>query len=194
MPFVDPGPIESERLTVRLLRESDLPALLEVNGDEGTTALLPYPTWHSLDDARAWHARMVGLQAAGSALQFAVVSKASGLAIGTCLLFRYEEGSARVELGYVLGRAHWGRGLMREALGVLLDHAFANMNVRRVEAEVDPRNIASAGLLRRLGFTREGLLRQRWITKGEATDVEVFGLLRSDWPPDRAASRAAASA
>ncbi len=82
--------------------------------------------------------------------------------------------------------------LLRES--ALLGHAFANMNVRRVEAEVDPRYTASAGLLRRLGFTREGLLRQRWVTKGEANDVEMFGLLRSDWPADRAASRGAASA
>jgi ribosomal-protein-alanine N-acetyltransferase len=190
MPLVDPGPIESERLTVRLLRESDLPALLEVNGDEVATALLPYPTWTSLDDARAWHSRMAGLQATGLALQFVVVSKASGRAIGTCLLFRYEEGSARVELGYVLGRAHWGCGLMREALTALLDHAFTSMSVRRVEAEVDPRNVASSGLLRRLGFSREGLLRERWVTKGEAKDVEVFGLLKRDRPaarPDAAA-------
>jgi ribosomal-protein-alanine N-acetyltransferase len=184
MPLVDPGSIDSQRLSVRLVTEGDLPALLEVNGDETATALLPYKTWRSLDDARAWYERMAGIQATGLALQFVVVAKDSGNAIGTCLLFRFDEGSARVELGYVLGRAHWGRGLMREALAALLDQAFAGMGVRRVEAEVDPRNVASAGLLRRLGFSREGLLRQRWVTKGEANDVEMYGLLRSDWPPD----------
>ena len=51
-----------------------------------------------------------------------------------------------------------------------------------MEAEVDPRNARSAQLLLRLGFTKEGLLRQRWITKGLATDVEVYGLLRHEWP------------
>ena len=70
---------------------------------------------------------------------------------------------------------------MHEALTALLGHAFAHMGIRRVEAEVDTRNAASAGLLRRLGFTREGLLRQRWVSKGEAKDVEMFGLLRSEW-------------
>ena len=182
MPLVDPGPVETERVTVRLLRETDLPALMAVNGDEIATALLPYATWRSLDDARAWHERMARLQATGLALQFVVASRASGEAIGTCLLFRYEEGSERVELGYVLGRDHWGRGLMREALTALIGRAFDGMGVRRVEAEVDTRNAASAGLLRRLGFVREGLLRERWVAKGEAKDVEMFGLLRSDWP------------
>ncbi len=181
MPLVDPGPIESERVAVRLLSEADLPALMDVNGDDAATALLPYATWRSLDDARAWLGRMTALQVTGGALQFVVVDKASAQAIGTCLLFRHDEGSQRVELGYVLGPAHWGRGLMHEALTALLGHAFAHMGIRRVEAEVDTRNAASAGLLRRLGFTREGLLRQRWVSKGEAKDVEMFGLLRSEW-------------
>lgn len=194
MPLVDPGPVESERVTVRLLRDTDLPALMEVNGDEVVTAMLPYAAWRSLADARAWHDRMAGIQAAGMALQFVVESRSSGQAIGTCLLFRFDEGSARVELGYVLGRAHWGRGLMKESLTALLGRAFGAMGVRRVEAEVDPRNAASTGLLRRLGFTREGLLRQRWVAQGEAKDVEMFGLLRSEWPPARPAPTVDATA
>ena len=125
---------------------------------------------------------MESIQATGLALQFVVVDKSSGLAIGTCLLFRYEEGSSRAELGYALGRAHWGRGLMHEALTALVGHAFGAMGLRRLEAEVDTRNAPSARLLARLGFTKEGLLRQRWISKGAAKDVEFYGLLDDEWP------------
>jgi RimJ/RimL family protein N-acetyltransferase len=176
-----PGPIESERLVVRLVARADLPALLEVNSNEEVTALLPYARWQSMADAEAWLKRMEGIQATGLALQFVVVSKSSGLAIGTCLLFRYEGGSARAELGYVLGRSHWGSGLMHEALQALIDSAFAGLALRRLEAEVDPRNRPSTRLLQRLGFTKEGLLRQRWVTKGEVKDVEMYGLLRDEW-------------
>ncbi|MGZ3247768.1 MAG: GNAT family N-acetyltransferase [Croceibacterium sp.] len=181
MPLIAPDPIDSERLVVRLVAESDLPALLEVNSSEEVTALLPYATWTSMADAEAWLRRMEGIQASGLALQFVVASKATGAAIGTCLLFRFEEGSARAELGYVLGRAHWGQGLMKEALAALLDRAFGSMGLRRLEAEVDTRNRPSARLLQGLGFTREGLLRKRWVTKGEAKDVEMYGLLREEW-------------
>jgi [ribosomal protein S5]-alanine N-acetyltransferase len=176
-----PGPIESERLVVRLVAKTDLPALLEVNSNEEVTALLPYARWQSMADGEVWLKRMEGIQATGLALQFVVVSKSSGLAIGTCLLFRYEGGSARAELGYVLGRPHWGSGLMHEALRALIDCAFASLALRRLEAEVDPRNRPSARLLQRLGFTKEGLLRQRWVTKGEVKDVEMYGLLRDEW-------------
>ena len=181
MPLTDPGPIESERLLVRLVSAADLPPLLEVNSSQEVTALLPYATWSSMADAEAWLERMKSTQATGLALQFVAVLKSTGTAIGTCLLFRFEEGSARAELGYALGRAHWGQGLMREALVALIDCSFRTMGLRRLEAEVDARNAASARLLNRLGFTKEGLLRQRWVTKGEVKDVEFYGLLQSEW-------------
>ena len=191
MPLVAPDPIESKRLLVRLVVESDLPALLGVHASEEVTALLPYSRWESIADAQAWLVRMKGIQSTGLALQFVVVSKPTGLAVGTCLLFRFEEGSARAELGYVLGRAHWGQGLMQEALEALIGCAFGTMGLRRLEAEVDTRNRPSARLLQRLGFTKEGLLRQRWVTKGEAKDVEMYGLLGSEWPSHESRSNAA---
>jgi RimJ/RimL family protein N-acetyltransferase len=191
VPLVAPDPIETPRLRVRLVAVTDLPALLAVNGDAEVTKFLPYPTWASLTDGEAWWQRMQGIQAGGTALQFVIAQREAqrdadreaDRAIGTCLLFRHDESSARAELGYVLARSCWGRGLMHEALSALI------MGLRRLEAEVDPRNAASGRVLRRLGFTREGLLRQRWVAKGEACDVEVHGLLRHEWPLAAAAER-----
>ena len=181
MPLIAPAPIETERLAVRLVLDSDLPALMEVNSSEEVTALLPYARWRTAADAEAWLRRMRSIEATGLAFQFVVVLKSAERAIGTCLLFRFEEGSARAEPGYALGRAYWGRGLMQEALTALLGSGFGTMGLRRLEAEVDTRNGPSARLLQRLGFTKEGLLRQRWVTKGEAKDVEMYGLLRNEW-------------
>ena len=108
--------IESSRLIVRPVEAGDLPALLAVNGDDEVTRFLPYASWRSLADGRTWFERMSILGARGESIQFVVVDRASGLAIGTCLLFRYEEASARAEIGYVLGREYWGRGIMSAAL------------------------------------------------------------------------------
>lgn len=180
-----PPPIETQRLIVRTVKESDLPDLLVVNGDDDVTRYLPYASWTCRADAQTWLQRMLAAQASGNALQWVVVDKVSHHVIGTCLLFQYDGPSARAELGYVLGRAHWGQGLMREALTGVLDCAFYILALRRIEAEVDPRNLASGKLLKSLGFTPEGILRARWVTKGEARDVESFGLLRHEWrtPP-----------
>jgi RimJ/RimL family protein N-acetyltransferase len=186
MPLERPTPIETARLRVRLLEETDLADLFEVNGDAEVTRFLPYATWESPATGNAWYKRMMDLQAAATALQFVVVRKDFEKAIGTCLIFRHDEPSARAELGFVLGREHWGGGYMTEALTALIDCTFENMGMRRLEAEANPRNTASGRLLRRLGFVREGLARQRWVSKGAAHDVETFGLLHDDWASRRA--------
>jgi RimJ/RimL family protein N-acetyltransferase len=176
-----PFQIETVRLKIRLLEHSDLTDLMRVNGDQEVTRCLPYKTWESPADAEAWFDRMVGIQASGTAVQLVIVDKPSAAVIGTCLVFRYDEGSRRAELGYVLAKSHWGAGFMHEALHAVIGHAFRNMGLRRLEAEVDPTNAASTRLLERLGFTREGVLRQRWVSAHGPYDVEVYGLLRHEF-------------
>lgn len=180
MPLSPDTTIATPRLIVRIIREADLPDLFEVNGDDAVTRFLPYATWRTPADGEAWFARMNGLQAKGDCWQFVLEHRELRRAIGTCLLFRHDEKHARAELGYALGRAHWGRGHMQEALGAFVDFVFAELKLARLEAEIDPRNEASARLLRRLGFVPEGWLRQRWQGKGERIDSALYGLLRGE--------------
>lgn len=178
-PFI--APIESPRLTLRPVLAADLPDLLEVNGDPQVTRFLPYDTWQSLDDGAAWLSRMDTLAGSGTGRQLVLVRRADSTVIGSMLLFRFDEASARVELGYVLGRSHWGQGWMREAIDALCAQAFGPMGIRRIEAEVNPANRASCRLLRDAGFVLEGTLRERWVAKGAAYDTHVFGMLADDW-------------
>lgn len=176
-----PGPIETARLQIRIVTASDLPDLLKINGDDTVTRFLPYDTWQSLSDAEAWLTRMNEMQASGSTLQFVIADKTSGTVIGSCLLFRYDTGSQLAELGYVLGSSYWGQGYMREALTGLLNEAFNTMNLRRIEAQVNPENVASCKLLLNLGFSEEGRLRQRYLSGRTPYDISLFGLLRHEW-------------
>jgi RimJ/RimL family protein N-acetyltransferase len=74
-----------------------------------------------------------------------------------------------------------GNGYMNEALVSLLEFGFSQLALNRLEADIDPRNTASAKSLERLGFRKEGHLRERWIVAGEVSDSGLYGLLRSDW-------------
>jgi [ribosomal protein S5]-alanine N-acetyltransferase len=152
-----------------------------MNGNDEVTQFLPYATWRSLDNADAWFQRMQNLQATGTALQFVVIDKSSEKAVGTCLLFKFDERSARAELGYVLAQAYWHKGYMQEALRGLIHCAFSSMGLRRLEAEVNPQNEASTRLLQSIGFTKEGVLRQRWVGKDEPYDVAIYGLLKHEY-------------
>jgi RimJ/RimL family protein N-acetyltransferase len=132
-------------------------------------------------DAEAWFQRISPLQEAGSAREFVIVAKQTGAVIGRCGLFEFEEYNAHAAVGYTLGQPHWKQGYMSEALATLFDWAFNELGLRKLEARVEAPNLASTKLLLRLGFSKEGVLRERWITDGEPIDAEVYGLLRKEW-------------
>ncbi len=75
---------------------------------------------------------------------------------------------------------YWGQGLANEALTRVLLHARDRMQMRRIEADVDPRNSASLRCSERLGFVREGYARERWVVAGEIQGAVLLGLLLRD--------------
>jgi ribosomal-protein-alanine N-acetyltransferase len=185
MPLPPIESIKTPRLSIRPVTEADLGDLLEVNGDGVVTQHLPYATWASLADGAAWLGRMRTLSESGGARQLVIERDARPDAarkvIGAILVFKFDEGSSRVELGYVLGRANWRQGLAREAVVATCDHLFRELWIRRIEAEVNPANVASNQLLLNIGFVHEGLLRQRWTAKGNTYDTNIYGCLADEW-------------
>jgi len=114
-------------------------------------------------------------------LKWGIALRSSDKLIGSVTLFHIDFTHRRAEIGYAQGRAYWGQGYMQEALKAVLNHAFEILNLHRIEADVDPRNAASVRTLERLGFQREGYLRERWQVNGEIQDAFFYGLLRPDW-------------
>lgn len=173
--------LRTERLLLRPVRESDAAALFEIFADPQVTRYLSRPAWTTLDQSRKRIAEDVKAMAAGEYLRLAVVRRSDREFIGECSLFNRVERARRAEVGYALARKAWGHGYVNEALRSLLEFAFSKLALNRIEADIDPRNRASARSLQRLGFAREGHLRERWIVAGEVSDSDLYGLLRSDW-------------
>jgi RimJ/RimL family protein N-acetyltransferase len=90
----------------------------------------------------------------------------------------------RPEVAYWLHPTYQGEGYATEALNLLLDHVFDTYDARGVEAHVFSHNDASQALLDRLGFTREGELRENRFVEGAYRDEYVYGLLREEWVGD----------
>ena len=182
MPLLPEGnAIELERVRLRPIDERDAPALYATYADPQTSRYLSRPPMTGLAQAEEMVAKIKAGYADGTMLQLAVERKDGGAFLGVCLVFHIHAPSARAEIGYILAREHWSRGYMAEALPALVDHAFRAMGLNRLEADIDPRNRASARVLERLGFRQEGLLRERWIVRGEASDSAIYGLLRKEW-------------
>jgi RimJ/RimL family protein N-acetyltransferase len=114
-------------------------------------------------------------------LKWGMALRSDNTLIGSVTLFHPDFTHRRSEIGYAMGRPYWGKGYMRETLRAVLDYAFNILNFHRIEADVDPRNAASVKTLERLGFQREGYLRERWQVNDEIQDAYFYGLLKPDW-------------
>jgi RimJ/RimL family protein N-acetyltransferase len=177
----EPPVLELTRLRVRPVRDSDAGAILSLYSEPSVLRYLARPQLKDLGEAREFLERIHTGYAEGSSLQLAIERKDDGAFLGLCLLFRFHKTSARAEIGYALASAHWSKGYAAEAIGALVAHAFGKLGLNRLEADIDPRNAASARVLERLGFRQEGTLRERWVVKGEVSDSLMYGLLRREW-------------
>lgn len=173
--------LATARLTLRPPRRGDEDDLYAIHSDPNVMRYFSEPPW--TDPARAL--RQIDEDAARfdneESFRFAIILNATGRQIGNCTLYALHRQNRRAEMGYALAHAHWGHGFMHEALCALLAFGYTDLDLHRVEADIDPRNAASAAALTRLGFVQEGLLRERWIVDGEVSDSALYGLLRRDW-------------
>ena len=179
-PF-DPAPLRTARLVLRRLTQEDLDALFAIFSNLEVMRYWSTPPFTQRAQAEAKVRQFAEDHENGTSLNLGIERTSDGALIGNCALFDFHEASRRAQIGYCLGRPYWGAGYMQEALGALLDHAFSFLGLHRLEADIDPRNSASATLLERLGFTREGFLRERWIVGGEVSDTALYGLLQHEW-------------
>ena len=173
--------IDAPRARLRWLTEADVDALYAVFSDRQMMRYWSSPAMTGRAEAENYPRRIHEGFGAKSLFQWGIERKEDRRVIGTCTLFHLDSANAKAELGYVLGSAYWGKGYMMEALTALLDFAFATLGLRRLEADVDPRNGNSLRILGKLGFQREGLLRERWNVAGEIQGTVFCGLLAKEW-------------
>jgi ribosomal-protein-alanine N-acetyltransferase len=176
--------ITTERLLLRWMTEDDTDALYDIFSDPHVMRYWSTPPLPHREAAAQLQREIAAGNENVAMLKWGVALRDSNHIIGTTTLFNLSFENGRAELGYALGRAHWSKGFMHEALQALLSHAFDDMQLRRLEADVDPRNAASIRTLERLGFQREGFLRERWHVNGEIQDALFYGLLHHEWLPN----------
>lgn len=180
MPPLDAAILSTARLKLRPLGPQDATPLFVMYSDAQFMRYWSFPVMRRFEQAVDYVARRVQGSGADIEIVWAIELEATREVIGICSLFNLEMASTRAEIGFGLQNAFWGKGYMSEAARAVIDCAFDVLGLHRLEAETDPRNVASARVLERLGFVREGLLRERWIIDGEISNSVIYGLLRTD--------------
>lgn len=111
----------------------------------------------------------------------AIVLRATQALIGVCELVVKNHRFRTGEIAYVLHPLHWGHGYATEAARLLLDFGFRSQSLHRIQATCDPRNAASAGVLRRLGMQYEGRLRDAMLIRDGWRDSAMYSILEEEW-------------
>lgn len=194
-PLLPAPALQTARLRLRAFEDGDAGDLFALHSSAYVLRYWDSPPWSERERAEKFIAACRRMEQEGTGARLAVdrVSEGVGTFIGWCSLSGWNPVYRSASLGYCFSDAAWGHGYATEAAGALLGWAFGALDLNRVQAEADTRNVASARVLEKLGFLREGTLREDCVVDGEVSDSWVYGLLRREWRPVGEAAAVAAA-
>jgi RimJ/RimL family protein N-acetyltransferase len=176
-------PIQTERLVLRPFEEGDLDALYAMHSSESVARYL-YNEPRTREETRGLLERKIAGASVGGRGEWlcaAAVLAETGEVVGDVSVLWVSELHRQGELGYILHPAHQGHGYAAEAARPLLAFAFEQLDLHRVIARLEARNIASARVLEKLGMRREAhLVENEWV-KGEWQSEMVYAMLAREW-------------
>jgi RimJ/RimL family protein N-acetyltransferase len=177
-----PQPVlRTRRLLLRSFAAEDAERVRELAGAReiaDTTISIPHP--YPRGAAERWIEVLPQLFEAGVGAHFAVTSAENGELLGSVALRDVDREHSQAELGFWVGVPWWGRGYATEAAREVIRFGFETLALNRIYAHHMLRNPASGKVLRKLGMTQEGLLRQRVRKWGRFEDVAVYAVLHQD--------------
>lgn len=178
---LDTPVLRTARLRLRPARADDVEDLLAMHRSATVLRYWDAPPWTGREQAERFVARCDELARDGSGVRPVVERASDGALLGWCSLTRWDPVFRSAALGFCYRERAWGQGHASEAARALLTWAYDHLDLNRVQAEADTRNAGSARVLEKLGFVREGTLREDCVVDGVVSDSWVYGLLRRDW-------------
>jgi [ribosomal protein S5]-alanine N-acetyltransferase len=174
--------LETERLILRKMVLNDAEAVFAYASNSEVSRYTLWETHRSIEDSRAFLEFATQKYENGGEPDWGIVYRGNGCLVGACGLVNWEAEHARAEVGFVLSREYWGRGLMSEAVRAILRFGFERMNLNRIEARCIAENAASARVMEKAGMVYEGTLRQREYIKGAYRDIKLYAILKKGFP------------
>lgn len=173
--------LETERLVLREIKTDDAVNLLEYLSDEEVMKYYGLEPFSSLEEALgeiSWYERIFQ---EGTGIRWGITLKGEDKVIGSCGYLNFVSQHSRSDIGYEISKDYWGKGIAGEALHAVLAYGFETMGLERVQALIEPPNIASIKLVEKHGFTLEGLLRNYEYSNGKFDNLNMYSILKSEF-------------
>jgi [ribosomal protein S5]-alanine N-acetyltransferase len=181
----EPALLTTARLRMRGLRDDDAAALFAIFADAETMRYWSSPPHATIDVTRALIADVRARCAAARGLEWAITEADSDVAIGKIGHWQWQEKHSRSEVGFILRRDYWRRGLAVEALTEVVRYGVTTVGLHSMEAQLDAANSGSARTLERVGFRREGCTRESYFDGTRHIDTLIYGLLAREFVAGR---------
>ncbi|MFZ3590649.1 GNAT family N-acetyltransferase [Bacillus sp. DJP31] len=173
---------ESERVTLREFVEIDW---IDVHSYASQEVVCQYQPWgpNSEEESEAFVRQVIeeAKRVSRSRFVFAVTVKETGKMIGAGELNIRDVSNKAGEIGYILNRDYWGKGYATEVAKLLIEFGFKVLDLHRIYATCDPRNVKSTKVLEKVGMTWEGRMREDLLLKDGWRDSLLYSILINEW-------------
>jgi [ribosomal protein S5]-alanine N-acetyltransferase len=171
--------LQTDRLLLRNISHDDASALLELRSDDGVMEYIGRPKMKTEEEAMIFIKNILESVEKNDSIFWAIAEKElPEQMIGTICFWRIEKEHFRAELGYLLHKNFWQKGLMKEAASRVIRWLFETTAIHSIEANLDASNVASEKLLESLGFIKEGHFKENFYFNGKFTDSATYSILR----------------
>lgn len=173
--------LETERLLLRRVIESDYPEIMELRGNPETMKFIPRPLVTTKEEALN-HFKMIDEKIeSNEGINWAITIKGSPKLIGIIGHYRISAENHRCEIGYMILPQHNGKGYVTEAVDVVLEYGFNDLQMHSIEAIIDPDNIASERVLQKNGFVKEAHIVENELYEGKFWDTVIYSILKRNF-------------
>jgi ribosomal-protein-alanine N-acetyltransferase len=111
---------------------------------------------------------------------WAIVNKENKKVVGRVSLFKFDRSNDNCEIGFGIARDYWNKGIITEATNRILEYAFKELNLNRVDARCNEENFGSERVMQKIGMKYEGLIREQLKIRGEYKNQKLYSLIKGD--------------
>lgn len=179
----DPGffpfpEIKTQRLLLRQVVLLDTPEILFLRSNDKVMQFIDREKAKTSEEAAAFIQHIIDLYEKNEAIMWAInLAENPQQLIGTIGFWHMQKEHFRAELGYTLHPDHWKKGIMKEAIISVNNYGFGPMQLHSIEARISPENTASAKVLEKTGFAREGYFKEDYYFQGKFKDTGVYSIV-----------------
>jgi [ribosomal protein S5]-alanine N-acetyltransferase len=173
--------IATPRLNLRKFKEADAQDMFHYASEPDVSRYVPWEKHNTIEDSIEFLNYILKQYKEAKLAPWAIEYKETKKVIGTIDFVAWSTIHSRAEIGFILSKEYWGKGLILEAASKVIEFGFTKMGLNRIEAPCMVENIQSQRVLQKLGMRLEGIAREKYFIKGKVRDMALYSILKNEY-------------